>query len=225
MRKRPGQIGRTCGVSKREFWGLDLETSGNSHDYHVPIQLGICAPNGAVFRSDIGGWDFYNADDDTDLRFPSYKDAGKKAWSPAAFEIHKIPLQRLAAAPDRFTVQAQAARFIGEHSEAWIGNRIVVGWNVASFDMVFVREYLPAISNSLSYRSLDLNAASFITAEALGLSWGTLNKRSKEHAQTEAMKTWPEAEPAWHDAGFDAVAALHSLEYMKMVIAHQGYPV
>lgn len=199
---------------KREYIGLDLETSGSTHEHHVPIQIGIAMPNEAVFRSDIGGWVFYDEDDHTQTA-----DAHSILpwWSSEAYGIHNITKARLTLAPDKYDVDTMAAKFIGDHSKAWLGNRIMVGWNVGSFDAPFVRQHLPKTANSLSYRSLDLNAASFTTAEALGLSWSTLKTRSKDYAADQL------GSGGWHDAGFDAQAALLSLDYIKQVIKHGDY--
>ena len=188
--------------TKREFWGLDLETSGSSHETSAPIQLGLYAPDGAVFRSDIGGWHW-------DYRH---------VWSEEAFGIHNITKERLSIAPDRYEVQRMAMRFVEEHSAAWRGERLPVGWNVASFDMPFIRDYLPALSNVMSYRSVDLNAVVYATAEAHGLSSKELKIASKTFAEETLKELWPEEGPAWHDAAYDAAAAIHSMTYLTMVI-------
>ena len=210
-------------MSKRAYIGLDLETSGSRHDVHVPIQLGIAMPNGKLFSRLIGGWRWYDPMDEEHRMtpYPKYKEVGLRAWSDEAFGVHGITKEDLETAADRYVVQSQATKFIGENTDAWIGNRIVVGWNVASFDMPFVREFLPAVSNSLSYRSVDLNAVSFTVADALGLSWGNLKRRSKEYAQLRLERDWDE--PKWHDAGFDAQAALYSKDYLEQVIRAGDY--
>ena len=201
---------------KRELWGLDLETSGSSHGTSVPIQIGIYAPNGAVFRSDIGGWRWRAWAEDQFSADP--------IWSEEAFGIHNITKERLELAADRFSVQRQAARFIEEHTNAWIGNRLVVGWNVASFDMPFVRQYLPAVSNMLSYRSIDLNAATYTACDALGLSYGKVKGASKDYAAVvlEEEFDWPDGEMTWHDAAYDAAAAIHSYKFILQVIQRGG---
>lgn len=198
------------GNSKREFWGLDLETSGTTHERHVPIQLGIAAPNGALFSSLIGGWKWDGQEPGVDHWL----------WDLRAQEVHGIEREQLEVAPLPHEVSAQAVSFIEEHSEAWHGQRKLVGWNVASFDVPFVRKHLYAVSRVLSYQSADLNAVTFAISAAQGISYKTLKRRSKEYAAELCAETFPEE--MWHDAGYDALAALHSWDYLKERIKN-GY--
>lgn len=203
------------GKSKREFWGLDFETSGTTHEDHVPIQLGIAAPNGALFSSLIGGWDFDIVRDwDTGRRAKGY------AWDERAFEVHKITQEQLIGAPLPREVSAQALEFIEEHSQAWKGERKLVGWNVASFDVPFLRKWLPGVARELSYQSADLNAVCFAISQAHGISFKEVKWRSKEYAASKLEELF--AEEMWHDAGYDAAAALHSWAYLTERIK-EGY--
>lgn len=197
-------------ATKREYWGLDLETSGTSHERHVPIQLGIAAPNGKLYSSLIGGW------------FWDGKEAGvdHALWDLRAFEVHHITQEQLLSAPGLGEVNSEAVAFIEANSKAWHGNRKVVGWNVASFDMPFVRRYLPRVSNALSYQSADLNAICFAITEAHGGSYKGLKRRSKEYAAEQLRDQFPETQ--WHDAGYDAAAAVHIWEYLKERVKY-GY--
>lgn len=191
-------------ATKREYWGLDLETSGTSHERHVPIQLGIAAPDGTLFTSLIGGWDFDS----------------QHAWDDEAFMVHGIPPEQLLDAPHASEVDADAAAFIEEHSNVWHGNRKVVGWNVAAFDMPFVRRWLPQTAYALSYQSADLNAICFALSEAHDESYKTLKKRSKEYAAEQLYDQFPDEQ--WHDAGYDAAAAIHIWDYLKERVKY-GY--
>ena len=100
------------------------------------------------------------------------------------------------------------------------GNRKLVGWNVGSFDVPFVRKHLPGVASVLSYQSADLNAACFIISEAQGISYKGLKARAKEYAAEMALKDG--LDEAWHDAGYDALASLYAWEYLKMRV-EEGY--
>lgn len=191
-------------MSVREFWGLDFETSGTDPDVHVPIQIGIAAPNGALFTSDIGGWRW-----------------GESAvWDYEAQKVHDRSPYQFATAPTPAQVTAEAVKFIEEHSEAWLGERKLVGWNVASFDAAFLRKYLPGIARVLSYQSADLNAICFAISQAHGISYKNIKEESKWYA--ESMLQGGYALPQWHDAGYDAIAARYSFEYLTDRIK-EGY--
>lgn len=205
------------GRTEREFWGLDLETSGTTHERHVPIQLGLAAPNGEVFTSLIGGWRWM---DDLEPGEPHVMGDDTWLWDLRAYEVHGIEQEALLAAPSPYQVSAEAVKFIEEHSNVWHGQRKVVGWNVASFDMPFVRKHLPAVSRLLSYQSADLNAICFAISEAHGISFKTLKGDSKDWARLQLEERYEEA--LWHDAGYDAIAGLHSFDYLKERIAN-GY--
>jgi len=60
-------------------------------------------------------------------------------------------------------------------------------------------------------RSVDLNAVCFTFAGTAGSRWKSLKKRSKRYVEGKLGRA------DWHDAGFDAAAALLSWEYFKML--------
>ena len=85
------------------------------------------------------------------------------------------------------------------------------GWNVGAFDLPFVRDTLPGLASLLSRRSVDLNAVCFTLGGTLPYfgsrpKWNTWKRLSKEAAQAEL--TAISVAPKWHDAGYDALAAL-----------------
>lgn len=200
-------------ANKREYWGLDLETSGTTHEDHVPIQLGLTAPSGITATWLIGGWLWWE-DDLGPANGDMYPGGRWSHWSEEAAQVHGITQAQLQAdGLPAAKVALEAVRFIEAFSDTWLGNRHVVGWNVASFDMPFVRQHLGALSRVLSYRSVDLNAVCFTLTEAHGISYKGLKRRSKEYAAEQLRETYPGE--MWHDAGYDSAAALHSWDYMK----------
>lgn len=194
----------------REYWGLDLETSGTTHEDHVPIQLGLTSPTGETWTWLIGGWDW--ADE-------QHGGAGW-LWDEESALVHNISKTSLAAAYWAEDVDLLAKQCVIDNSNTWKGQRKPVGWNVGSFDMPFVRKHLPTLASQLSYQSTDLNAAAFLIADAQSESVVTIKAEAKNYA--EALMTMRGWEPSWHDAGYDSAAALLSWDYLKER-ARNGY--
>lgn len=178
--------------------GLDFETSGSDIDAGaVPIQIGIAfRPNPdedlVVLDRYIGGW--------------NWKD-GSATWDKESEEVHGIPKEMLNDAPPAWKIDiALANELLG-----FIGPRmwnLPVGWNVGGFDMPFVRRYFPNLSRILSYRSVDL------TPLVIALSGG--HEGTYKEVKKQA-KTWAANQIGgyqWHDAGFDAEAALHAYQWL-----------
>jgi len=204
-------------MGKREFWGVDLETSGTSHERHVPIQLGIGAPNGDYASWLINGWQW--ADDCDGI-------VGETCWlwDLRAAEIHgltKEQIDRHGSSP--YDVTLQAVEFIERNSKAWHGERKVVGWNVGSFDMPYLRKHMYGVARKLSYQSADLNAVTFAISEAQGISSKHLKRQAQEAGAAGAYAlTGLGVDEGLHDAGWDAVAALGAWDYLKSRI-REGY--
>lgn len=68
----------------------------------------------------------------------------------------------------------------------------------------------------LSRRSVDLNAVCFTFAATAGSTWKGLKKRSKRYAEERLGRS------EWHDAGYDAAAALLCWEYFKEMSKGEG---
>jgi DNA polymerase III epsilon subunit-like protein len=200
------------------YIGLDLETSGTdigdgSTVLHpsakdgraAPIQLGMATADGGVFCEVIGGWDFYR----------------DHTWSDEAGAVHGIPFDKVEHAPPADEVAERAVEWV-----APLGHRasiIPVGWNIAGFDMPFVKRFLPSVQNHMSYRTVDLNAICFALSSArvkspLGGMWGYKSLKSvvKDVAGERAAAVLGEV--LWHDAGFDALASLYAFDALQAVI-------
>jgi len=207
----------------REFWGLDFETSGTTHENHAPIQLGICAPDGA-WRSWYVKPDWYWRDQCGDK--PMHGEDLCKEWDPDAFKVHGIERELLETeGKTRATISAEAVAFIVQHSKTWHGERKLVGWNVGSFDAPFLRQYFPGIALKLSYQSADLNAVCFAISEANGDGYRDIKRAAQEYGGERARVLFGTDSPdTWklHDAGYDAIAALGAWDYLKERIAY-GY--
>lgn len=165
------------------FWGVDIETSGTVLAKHKTIQIGIAAGLRDVFVSDIG-------------------------WAECVCEEESLKVtgftrERILAGPSPSLVDSACWGFANARINA--NTRIIpVGWNVAGFDMPFVRRDLPTFAKWMSYRSVDLNAICFALDGRNGHKWDWW----KEKVKKEAERLLGVGGVQWHDAGFDAVAAL-----------------
>ncbi|MCA1704012.1 MAG: hypothetical protein LC808_12395 [Actinobacteria bacterium] len=169
------------------FIGVDGEMTGtDGPDIHQLIQIGVATAPDEVFVSDIG-----------------YKKWSEDAESMA---VHGLSAERIRAAPGADAVDAELCKWLADKVVGADRGLIVVGWNVAAFDLPYVRRYLPRFAGHLSRRSVDLNAVCFTFAGTAGSRWKRLKKRSKRYAEERLGRA------NWHDAGYDAAAALLACE-------------
>ncbi|MBI2020100.1 hypothetical protein HYS94_01640 [Candidatus Daviesbacteria bacterium] len=93
---------------------------------------------------------------------------------------------------------------------------IPVGMNVGSFDMQFVRKYLPQISKKFGYRSLDLNALFFAEALKENEDFTKLKTRYYEPAMEFASKVVPHLKK--HNPLFDCYINCSLLSQVTKVV-------
>jgi DNA polymerase III epsilon subunit-like protein len=185
------------------YVGLDGEmTAADPHRGGRLIQIGIATGTGPEERiTELIGWD-----------------AGDFTADPKAMAVHGIPEEVILAAPRAPEVDAKLRDWLLARG-AIDGRRsvVAVGFNVGAFDLPFVRDTLPLTAALLSRRSLDLNAVCFTLGESLAHGgsrpkWNTWKRLSKEAAERDL--TAAGIATAWHDAGYDALAALVSWRWL-----------
>ena len=189
-----------------KFIGLDFETSGSDiNDGAVPIQLGLATRVSGKLETTsllIGGWQW-----------------GKDAtWSDEAEEIHGFSKQDLEGIEPVRLIDIRLAHWlihVGKATGPRMWN-LAVGWNVAGFDMPFIRKYMPALSSLLSYRTIDLNALVLAASNGQVSEYKRIKSLAKDGAAHAIGR-----EAAWHDAGYDAEASLRAYEYLAEYI--KGY--
>ena len=102
---------------------------------------------------------------------------------------------------------------------------IAIGWNVAGFDLPFIKRFLPQSFKKLSYRTVDLNAVCFtldpvyLNAVCFTLDpvkWERHKKAAKSYAAEELASEFPGEK--WHDALYDAAAAYHAWHYLRQAV-------
>lgn len=212
--------------SNLRFIGLDLETSGTSHEKSAPIEVGLATDAGLTFGTYIGGWEW---EDELDL--PIARPIGKTyEWSMEAMGVHGIDRGMLIDAPPASHADAGAVSWLkSQLPDTEPKGIIAVGWNVAAFDFPFVRMHLPRLAQSMSYRSVDLNAIVFAITQAglpdsQGRPWDYYGLKSyvksmaaemiRENGVEEAQ--W--GEEAWHQADYDALAGLYAFFMLQEVL-------
>ena len=176
-----------------KYIGLDFETSGTDPwGDSVPIQIGIATEDDKTFVANIGRWDW-----------------NTYTWSYTSQSIHGITRETLAAARPVWEVDILAAAWMLETVSGSRMFTIPVGWNVAGFDRQYITRWMPNLNRILSYRTVDLNAVVFAQATN-EQHYKSLKDKSKAYAAEQI-----EGETAWHDALYDARAALHSFNYLR----------
>lgn len=184
--------------------GLDGEMSDSDLDKGaVLIQIGVCDEYGNTFESLIG------------------YDAG---WyqTEQASAVHKIPDEDILTAPrpdqvDRRLYSWLEARLddarIREESTG-LRPFVPVGWNVGNFDMPFVRKFLPESASLISRRSLDLNSLCYSFEDAQVTYMGERRSFSKWKQLAHDAASEVLGDDGWHDALFDAQAALEAYNFL-----------
>ena len=143
-------------------------------------------------------------------------DIGYERWNedPKAMSVNGISAERIKLAPAPAVVDDALCIWldaVGTQDDTLVP----VGWGVSGFDMPFVREYLPKFARRLSRRSVDLNAIVFLLGGS-GNQATRWKAKSKEYAEQEMLKRG--YRPNWHDAGYDAAAALLAFEYFQRLV-------
>jgi DNA polymerase III epsilon subunit-like protein len=177
----------------REYVAVDLETTGRSvEDGHRVIQIGVALSNGFDWKSDIGWTDNY-------------------PWQQEALNVNGFTHDRIRKGPAAEHVDTSLSLWLADRGFKYNSLR-AVGWNVGSFDLPFIAKYLPMTREYFDFRAADLNTACFLLSFAGYGPSETLKSQSKKYAEAKLRKTG--AAPEWHDALYDAKAALQSFQYL-----------
>lgn len=196
-------------MSGPRFFGLDFETSGTDIEAGAyPIEIGV-----AVADERYG----------TIVRVPEH---GVNAWSDPAELVHGISADTVTRLGEQlFVAEAKAITWLADfglfHGKQM--DRIAVGWNVASFDVPFLRRWFPNLAAQISYRTVDLNALCFGFEGARHPENGTWSfKRVKEEAKAYAETKYAirfGEKPRAHRADADAMLALYAFDFLQAEIA------
>jgi DNA polymerase III epsilon subunit-like protein len=189
------------------FMGLDGEmTSADLDQGGKLIQIGLATGTEPEERiTELIGWD----------RDDFFAD-------PVAMAVHGIPEETIVAAPRAPEVDEKLHEWCLAHGGKPEKRKLVtVGWNVGAFDLPFVRHTLPKTFTLLSRRSADLNAICFALGDTVNMggsrpAWTGFRRMSKRAAEKQLTKLG--IDPAWHDAGYDALAGLLSFRWLREAV-------
>lgn len=179
------------------YIGLDFETTGTDPwGRAAPIQIGVALPNGYVRTELVGKWKW-----------------NEWEWNSVSEGIHKITQVQIDQARPAWQVDIMIANDLIEQG---VGSRmfnIPVGWNVSGFDRQFITRHFPALNRIFSYRCADLNSMIFKECGTSEQEYEETKKAAKEYAEKVLKKNGMKQK--WHDAGYDAAAALVSLQWFQ----------
>lgn len=167
-------------INGLEFAGVDIETTGSD----INAGAGICQIG--VF---LGDQSFVS-----DIRPHS-----GALITDEALRVNGFTHDRFHDAPDSFIVDATLYDWL---SSFHIPPKtlIAIGWNVAGFDLPFIRKFLPKTATLFSYRTIDLNAVIFTMDPENGMD--KLKRKIKNYAASCVNE-----DKNWHDALYDAKTA------------------
>lgn len=179
------------------FIGVDGEMTGSDgttlrpEEKYQLIQIGVATKKGEHFVSDIG-YDKYE-------------------FLQASLDVTGFTDERIRGGPPSEAVDGWLVKWLDERG--LIRGLIPVGFGVSYWDMPFVRKYLPAFTTLLSHRSVELGAVCATLSLVHNIPAKKISRKSKEYARVKLIE---EGVPSnWHDAGYDARAALYSWEYLR----------
>jgi hypothetical protein len=178
-----------------EMTGSTANSEKCAADIWQLIQIGVAVAPDDVFVSDIG--------------YPP----GEYSSETEAMIVNRFTFERIEKGPSKRSVDYELVKWLVERDATKL---ILCGWNVGSFDMPFFQRYLPQFSQLFSYRSVDLNAVCITIAGGMNNRFKKLKKSANWYAEErlEQLGTYSGV-AKWHDAGYDAAAALLCWEYLR----------
>jgi oligoribonuclease (3'-5' exoribonuclease) len=159
--------------------GLDIETTGLDPDRHGTIQIGISFGTCETFSRDLN--------------------PGDCEVDSSALDVNNFTIERITNAPTSELVDEALSNMFIQRGYTK-GSLTPVGWNVGGFDIPFIKNDLPLTSNFFSHRVFDLTGICMLSA---GDGW-----RQHKNYWHEKVAEILGGESQWHDAGYDAKAAL-----------------
>ena len=184
---------------------LDLETSGV--DIHESTILSIACVRLSDHKS------FY-----ADIRHKSL------GVTPEAMRVNGIDIKTVDDAARRpiSKVDLEFREWLRSdpfYQEGKTYTLIPMGMNVGTFDMKFVRMYLPKSAALFGYRSIDLNALAFAEAVRRNVEFKLVKEAAKVLGTTVAHENVPELGP--HHALWDAYSNIGVFSYLTHITAEK----
>jgi hypothetical protein len=191
---------------KAVFVGVDGEMTGSSFRRHRLVQIGLATSLSSVFVHDIG-WESFESE-------------------PEAMAVHGIGQDRICAAPPSAEVDDILTRWLDERG-VQPGAAIAVGWSVTTFDLPFLGATLPRSYRHFHRHSVELNAVCYTFAPSVRVGDRLLSPAQWRDLASEQGRLRAQAAGVrgdWHDAGFDAAAALGAWAWLRGLLAGTRLP-
>ena len=170
--------------------GIDIETSSSDFNNGVILSIGAYDPSGNNWT----GRTFYK-----EIRYK-----GSIPVNAEAMRVNRIPITGVD------NPQLPSLEMTSDLLEEWLGHRtrkyIPVGFNVASFDIAFIKKYMPLVQRRLGYRAIDLNALIFTEALKHKCKFISLKADYKRKAKIVTEKIVQGRSE--HDALYDSILAI-----------------
>jgi len=149
-------------------------------------------------------------------------DIGYDEWNsqPQAMEVNGFTPERIRAGPAQEIVDRDAVLWLDERFGAGKRDLHAVGWNVGAFDLPFIREYLPALGDRFSRRSVDLNSILYSMVDTED-EYKEIKGRAKTGA--EVILRGMGIQSKFHDAGYDAANALIAFKILREEILPEEF--
>lgn len=185
------------------FVGLDIETTGLDYAKgHRLIQVGIAQ-------------DVSRDPSSADGRLVITRDVrpfGRVVFDEEAMTVNGFTPERIARAPRQFEVEKEIVEKF-EAAGFGPGEVTAVGWNVGAFDLHFLYLEMPTLAKFFSHRVLDLTGIAILLAEIQGKSREEIKREIQGAVAARLAGRGIDAE--WHDAGYDARAALEAFALLR----------
>jgi oligoribonuclease (3'-5' exoribonuclease) len=151
-------------------------------------------------------------------------------WSTEAESIHGITQEEALSGREQGLVDEELEAWLQQISGTTNRRRIVpVGFNVGSFDMKFIKKFLPKSYTYFTRRSVDLNGVCFSMD---GMERYDLPRTSEEWKELSitygrflATSTGETAHLQAHDAEFDAWVHVHAWIFLREAMRGNHLPI
>jgi DNA polymerase III epsilon subunit-like protein len=181
------------------YIGLDGEMSGTDiNGGHKLIQIGMA-----------------KYVDDSMASIGTLLNPGAMEWSEQAESVHEF-------SRDFIEKHGEDPAMVDQMLADWANptakrrDFVMVGFNVGSFDLPFLKQSLPILASKLSRRVVDLNSIIFSLSDT-NAKFEAIKSRAKDYAFEKMEGMFDGFKNRQHDAEYDAVMSLYCFEYLRTV--------
>ena len=167
---------------------LDLETSGTDSRRHSILSIGMVVSSGNIedYQS------FYR-----EIKYDNLLIA------PEAIGVNRFNFTEQTGRINLIHVDEEAKIFVRKHfPDAKIQ---AIGLNIGVFDLQFIHQHMPKLTELLSYKSVDLNSIMYILSEKHSMNFKDFKMKlsDKAHQTVQEMALGVEKHHALYDAVFN----------------------